>query len=231
MKALVFDSGPIISLALNGLLGMLPELKKAYNGSFLIPPSVKVEVVDRPLTTRKFGFEARRVNHLIMENVLEVVAHERAHSRMNDLLNAANNCFVAHQTPLQLLQSAEVEVLALARELHADAVVIDERTTRMLIEAPEHLQKLLEHRLDTTVSLQRSALERFRALLGEVTIFRSVELVTVAFDLGLLDRYQITSQKNNRERHDLLESLLWALKLSGCAISEYNIQQILKVER
>ncbi len=231
MRALVFDSGPIISLALNGLLWILPELKKAYNGRFLIPPSVKQEIVDRPLRTRKFGFEARRVQHLLAHSVLEVIDDQNVPSRTNDLLSLANTCFEAHDTPLQILQNAEVAVLALAREIHADAVVIDERTTRMLIEAPEHLQTLLATRLHTPTILQSSTQERFVALLGPVSIIRSVELVTVAYDLGFLDKYLLSPSAGRTERRDLLESVLWALKLSGCAISENNIQQILKLEK
>src|SRR3989338_9229383 len=151
MKIIVFDTGPIISFALNGILWLLPELKEVYNGRFVFPPSVRHEVIDRPLQSRKFGFEALRVNHLLRGGVLEVEESAAAKSSAEELLRLANSSFEAHGAFMVLVQFAEIEALALARELHAEAVVIDERTTRMLVEAPENLRSLLEKRLHTEI--------------------------------------------------------------------------------
>ena len=54
MKSLVFDSGPIISLATNNLLWVLEPLKNKFNGKFFITQAVKGEIVERPLETKKF---------------------------------------------------------------------------------------------------------------------------------------------------------------------------------
>ena len=54
MKSLVFDAGPIISLTMNNLLWLLDPLKVNFKGEFYIPMAVKGELVDRPLTTKKF---------------------------------------------------------------------------------------------------------------------------------------------------------------------------------
>ena len=58
MKALVFDSGPIINLALNNMLWILKPLKEKFKGDFYITESVKRECIDRPLTSKKFKYEA-----------------------------------------------------------------------------------------------------------------------------------------------------------------------------
>ncbi|KHO51294.1 MAG: hypothetical protein QT04_C0044G0003 [archaeon GW2011_AR11] len=58
MKALVFDSGPIISLTLNGLLWMLRPLKQRFKGDFCITKAVYGEIISYPLHTKKFKLEA-----------------------------------------------------------------------------------------------------------------------------------------------------------------------------
>ena len=36
MKYIIFDSGPIINFAMNGLLPVLKKLRKGFNGEFLV---------------------------------------------------------------------------------------------------------------------------------------------------------------------------------------------------
>lgn len=48
MKALIFDSSSIITLALNDLLYILEPLKAKFKGEFYITEDVKREVIDRP---------------------------------------------------------------------------------------------------------------------------------------------------------------------------------------
>ena len=54
MKYLIFDAGPIISLTMNGLLPILEKLKKVFDGEFILTPSVKSEVIDRPMRIKKY---------------------------------------------------------------------------------------------------------------------------------------------------------------------------------
>ena len=61
MKSLIFDAGPIISLATNNLLWILEPLKNKFDGKFYLTDAVKRELVDRPLETKKFKFEAIQV--------------------------------------------------------------------------------------------------------------------------------------------------------------------------
>ena len=58
-------------------------------------------------------------------------------------------------------------------------------------------------------------------------VIRSVELVTVAYENGILDRFitKIPDAKKN-----LLESVLWGVKLNGCAVSKDEIEQIIRIE-
>lgn len=74
MKSLVFDTGPIISMTMNNLLWLLEPLKSKFNGEFYITESVRRELVDRPLQTKKFKFEALQVLKYISKDVLKVVS-------------------------------------------------------------------------------------------------------------------------------------------------------------
>ena len=70
MRSIVFDTGPIISLTTNNLLWLLEPLKKKYKGHFHITSDVKRELIDRPLQTKKFKFEALQVMHIIKKGIL-----------------------------------------------------------------------------------------------------------------------------------------------------------------
>ena len=59
MKSIVFDTGPIISLTLNNLLWIIEPLHDRFGGEFYITKAVYKELIDRPLSTKKYKFEAR----------------------------------------------------------------------------------------------------------------------------------------------------------------------------
>jgi len=73
MKNLIFDSGPIISLAMARLLWILEPLKEKYGGKFYITPAVKRELVEHPLKIRRFEFEALQTYQLIKNNTLKII--------------------------------------------------------------------------------------------------------------------------------------------------------------
>ncbi len=55
-KAIIFDSGTLISFSMNGITRVLRELKGVFNGKFLITREVKKEVIDVPLKIKKFEY-------------------------------------------------------------------------------------------------------------------------------------------------------------------------------
>jgi len=219
MKELIFDSGPIISLAMNHVLDVLEPLKKSVNASFLIPSGVFSEIVEVPWEIKRFKFEALQVKLLIQNDVLEVVKV----GDVSGLLKLANTCFVAEGHPLTIIQQGEVEVLAFALE-HKCLAVIDEHVIRSLVEDPEGLRKHLSKKLHQTVS-RGPGLELFRKKTKGLRIIRSAELIAVALEKGLLDKYLLTEKG---ARKDLLDSLLWGLKTEGCALSENEIDELEK---
>ncbi|MBW3016799.1 hypothetical protein KY316_00360, partial [Candidatus Woesearchaeota archaeon] len=216
MKAIVFDTGPLISLSVNSLLWILYPLKKKFGGKFIITPEVKRELVDRPIRGKKYQFEALRIHDLLNEKVFEIHGSKQVAQRAKELMDTANSCFSVHGTNLKIVQLAEMESIAAALELKADAIVIDERTTRMLIESPGDIENILERKLSEDVKVDREMLRRFSETVKDIKVLRSTELVVAAYRLGLLDRYVTANQKvDKRMKNILLQSVLWALKLYG----------------
>ncbi|MBW2999423.1 hypothetical protein KY339_02020, partial [Candidatus Woesearchaeota archaeon] len=68
---------------------------------------------------------------------------------------------------------------------------------------------------------------RFAELTKKLTIIRSTELAIMAYELGLLDRYL---PKLPNPKKQLLEGVLWGLKLNGCAISGREIEKVVGLE-
>ncbi|MDP2750294.1 MAG: hypothetical protein Q8O89_05680 [Nanoarchaeota archaeon] len=229
-RSIVFDSGPIISLTTNNLLWILEPLKKQFNGEFLITAAVKKELIDKPLAIKRFKFEGLQVLQLINSGVLKVVEDDILNSRTDAMLELANKIFKAKDEWLNLVHYAEMQALAAAKFYNSQLFVVDERTTRFLIEDPRALRKVMEHRLKTPVAINEVNLNAFLDKTKEIKLIRSVELVAVAYRLGLLDKYLISDRSLGKAREQLLDSIIWGLKLRGCSISEKEIQEIVRQE-
>lgn len=223
MKSLVFDSGPVISLTMNNLLWLLKPLKEIFGGEFCIPEAVKLELVDEPLQTKKFKFEALQIQELIAGNVIRVLEDAPEKEETLALLDIANSCFRARGQDLTIVHYGEVASLVAAVDLNASALVMDERVTRELLEHPQHLAAIMEKKLKTRVQVDSSRLAELKKSTESISIIRSTELAAVAFEKGLLDRYAIEPV----QRKTVLESVLWGLKLDGCAINERGIKAII----
>jgi len=225
MKSLIFDAGPIISMATNNLLWVLEPLKKQFNGEFYITDAVRSEIVNKPLETKKFKFEAIQAQKLIEDGILQVIDNAFIREKTPDLLNTANEIFKARNSYIRIVHFAEISVIAAAISLNAIAIAIDEKTTRFLIESPNMIVEILRKTLHTPVFINENNLKEFKNAVSNIRALRSVELVAIAYEHGMLDRY-ITKIPDSRK--NLLESVLWGLKLNGCAVSEGEIEQILE---
>lgn len=228
MKSLVFDSSTIISLSLNNLLYLLPDLKHRFQGQFFITEAVKKELIDNPMHSKKFKLEALQIHQLILDNTIEIYG-QQLEKQTQHLLNLTNNLFKAENHFIRLVDKAEVESLALANLLKA-TYAVDERTIRMLIENPNELKNLFEKKLHTKITINNDNLKELQKEIN-VNIIRSSELGLVAYSLGLLKNL---TQKDHLTtynlKHELIDGILWGLKLNGCAISQEEIEQAEKTE-
>ena len=227
MKSLIFDAGPVISLATNNLLWVLEPLKKKFDGKFYITEAVRGELVDKPLETKKFKFEAIQVESLIEKGVLDVIDNNFIRENSPRLLGTANEIFKAYGNYMKIVHFAEMSVIAAAININSEAIVIDEKTTRFLIENPKLLVEILRKTLHTPISINENNLKEFNNTVKNIKAIRSIEIVTIAYELGLLNNY-ITKIADARK--DLLEGVLWGLKLNGCAVSRDEIEQIVRIE-
>ncbi len=211
---------------MNNLLWLIEPLNKAFKGQFYLPESVKSELIDQPLQTKKFKFEALQVQELITKGTLKVFDDDSTKTETLSLLNIANSCFSARGKNLNIVHYAEIASLVTVQQLNASALVMDERITRELVEHPLHLPKLMAKKLHTKISINKPMLEEFKRKTVNIKIIRSTELATIAFEKKLLDRYTTPATT----RKTVLESILWGLKLDGCAINERGIKAIIKAE-
>lgn len=221
-RDILCDSGVFISLTSGCLDGLLYFFAENYRFRFLIPPSVEYETVTRPLQSnlRKYLFSAVRIKDAMDDGVIVKVDAQVADDARR-LMNAANNMFFIKGKPMRLVQFAESELLAMAKALGLEHVLIDERTTRLLIEAPFRLKEHLEREFGVNVMVNKENLRQISSQVSMLRAMRSSELVMLASENGYFKHFQ------NLQR-EALEAALYKIKYSGCSISYGEIDEYLR---
>ena len=223
-RAIIFDSGPLISFSMNGIMDIVKKLKGIFRGKFLITSEVKKEVIDTPLRIKKFELEALKIKTLLDDGILELpgslgISDSEIEKADNEMLAIANSTFNGGGREINILDHGEASCLALSKILTSrgikNVIAIDERTTRLLAERPEELKSIFQERMNTKISIKTQNLKLFK----DFRIIRSAELAYVAYKKNLLDI------KNTL----LLDALLYALKFKGAAISGDEIEQIKRI--
>jgi len=217
MKYLIFDSGPLINFAMNGSLDILEKLKKEFDGDFLITKEVKQEIIDTPLTIKRFELEALQLKSLYDRGIIKLAditpkQVDELRKNRDEIMNTANTTFRTKKRYIHLIDKGESAVLALSRIVKPNLIVIDERTTRILCENPENLKKLLEKKLHTSITANKKNYSYFK----DYKVIRSTELAYIAYKKGLF----------NIKDSNALEAMLYALKYRGCSISEAEVEEV-----
>ena len=213
-KFLIFDAGPIISLSMNGLLDILENLKKEFRGEFILTPSVKKELVDNPLKIKKFELEAIRIKNLLDRKVLklssEFVKDNLLEKETRKVMEEINSSFLAYEK-INLIHEGEASCIAFSNLCRCEnLIVIDERTTRILTEAPDNLKAIMERKLHTKIRVKYNNLKN----LSKIRYIRSPEIVYIAYKKNLI----------NLKSPLLLDALLYSLKYKGASISSKEIE-------
>lgn len=225
MRSIFLDAGPIITLATNNLLHLFKEFKKNNNVEFFITPEVKKEVIDHPIKTKKFRLEAYQVNRLIEEKIIKIVDITKNDIKLtNELINNINKIYSANARELYIAHRGEIEIIAVALNRSHATLIVDERTTRQLIENPILIANRLEKKLHTKVHINYKLMEELHLQLNTLKVLRSVDLVSRAFELNYFNMLY----NNNKNKNNFLEGLLWACKLKGCAILDNEINEYMK---
>lgn len=224
MKTIIFDSGALITLTMNGLLHELRGLKKIFDGKFIITKEVKSEIIDKPLTIKIFELEGLQIKELLDEGILEMpsslgIKDEEISRKVPEILKIANSTFESNGENIHLIDLGETSCLALSRILTEkgtkNVIAIDERTTRMLGENPENLRKLIQGKVHSDIKAKKENYKFFEGF----KFIRSAELVYVAY------KKKIIQLKNGI----VLDALLYASRYHGCSISDDEIKEIKEI--
>ncbi len=209
---------------MNGLLDILEALKKNCNCYFIITSAVKREVIDRPLGIQRFELGALRIQSLLESGILKSpqalgIDETAIAEDTRELMDIANHYIQINGKWVSIVSEAEISCLALSDLLSKKGVdtliAIDERTTRMLCENPESLEKMMSEKIHQRVTLIAQNLQIFQ----KYRFIRSSELVYVAYKKGLV----------NLKGKNVLEALLYATKFHGAAISFEEIDVLKKL--
>lgn len=222
MKAIIFDSSTLINFAINGLLQEFRELRKLFDGKFLITGEIVGEIIDKPMKIKRFELEALKLKELITDKVVEMPSSlgidENKISRMTaEIMNLANNTFFGQGNAMHIIDIGESSCLALSRLLNEkeikNVLSVDERTTRLLCEKPENLMAIFQKKLHTDLKFKKENLKSF----VEFKFIRSAELIFIAYKKGIVKL---------RNHGNVLDALLYAMKLNGCSISDEEINEM-----
>ena len=222
-KDIICDSGVFISLTSSCLSEILYFFSNKKNVRFIVPHAVEDEMVNYPIRRKikRYLFSAIRIKDAIDDRVITKIEKRGVSPGGERIIELANNLFFLRGKPLKLIQRGEAEMLELAFELGIENLLVDERTTRMLIEAPFRLKEHLEREFGINVMLNKKNLSELSKHIGHFSVIRSSELITVAYECGFFKKYQEMEKA-------AYEAALYKIKFSGCSIGFDEIRNCLK---
>ena len=220
MATFLCDSSSLISLSNSCLYNIFYHLRAKFDCDFIITPSVYSESVIKPLQIREYSFSAHTINQLVKDGVVRIEEHAGLVAERDKLMSIANNLVFIGDKPLKLIQRGEAEALAYG---HGINLLIDERTTRMLVENPGQLIAHLRDEFRAVIQPNEQAFGAFKRYTRDMTMVRSTELLLVAYESGFFDRF--------RSKSDVLRAALYKLKYSGCSISFEEIDNFFTNEK
>ena len=225
MKAnyVLCDASSLISLTGSCLDNLLPFFQEKFGIRFLIPKSIEYEAVTRPLSfkSKVHNFSALRIKDMIHDSVIEVVS-ENAEEETKSLMKLGNNIFYARGRPVRLMHMGETEMLVLANRLQVSSLLMDERTTRILVEDPISMKKHLQQEFRANIMVNKKHLMDFSSKVKNLDVIRSTELLYLAYENGFLRHF------NDIEKQ-AAEAALYNLKYAGCAVSFNELKQYAKL--
>ena len=218
-RTIVVDSSSIITISDNCMIKVVRNLAQISGIKFVLPESVYEESVVRPLSIKRYELNAVRIKDAVQDGYISVVRTTQSVARaMDEIGEASDRICTAGGKALKLIQRGETEALALANELGVKTVLVDERTTRMLVEEPQNMHGVLERRHERKIVINPDAAHRFMGMFENFKIVRSVELIALAYESGAF------GEELHKSR-EALEASLWAAKYAGCAVSEDEIRK------
>ncbi|MBU0586582.1 hypothetical protein KJ780_03650 [Candidatus Micrarchaeota archaeon] len=225
MKDILCDASSLISLTDSCLAESIQFLTKKFNLSLLITDAIEYECIIHPLDlhTKEYSFSALRISDKVEKGFIKKISISPAIlAKRNEMLNAANNIFFARGRPITLAHNGEMEILALASELGIKSIFMDERTTRLLIEAPFKIKEHFEKEFRTHVMVNKTNLDKLNSLTKGMYVFRSTEFLAFAYENGFFNPY-------GKMKKQVYSAALYKLKYAGCAISYPELEELINL--
>ena len=219
-NSIVCDSSSLISLAEACLLDVLKFLKKYFRGKFIYPREVRYESIGHPMNMKEHALRALRLKEFEEAGYIVPISMD-IHEETKNLMDLANSIFTCKGKAIHLIDEGETAQIVLAKRLGIRYLLIDERTTRVLIEAPFKLKSHLEREFNKTVEVNQRLLDQFLEYVEGMSVIRSTELLVLAYQYGYFDKFGEFKLK-------ALESSLYTLKFSGCSVSFEEIEELMK---
>jgi len=214
--SVVCDSSSLISLTDSGLIGALMLVEQRMKGDLLVTAGVIGESITNPMKVPEYSFSAVRLKRALDSGAFGIV--EFSDNTFDRILNSANNMFYTSR-PFHLVNHGEAEMLAAAIDNSLTTLLMDERTTRALIEAPMELKNHLEEEFRIRINVNRDMYAEFKGMTDGLQVIRSAEIVALANEKGYFKKYKDLSDK-------AYEAALYAVKFNGCAIGFDEIKEL-----
>ncbi|MEM4133784.1 MAG: hypothetical protein QXO35_01855 [Candidatus Micrarchaeia archaeon] len=218
-NSVVCDSSSLISLTDAGLLGALMMLRKEIKGDLIITEGVIDESINTPIKKPEYAFSAIRIKRALKSGAFRIGKYEK--STYDEILRVTNNMFYTDR-PFHLVNHGEAEMLATAIDNKVGFVLMDERTTRMLIESPFELKKHIENEFRIKMNINDLLFRRFREMTAGINVIRSSEILALAKSKGYFKKF------GDLER-EAYKAALYALKFNGCSISFEEIEELSRI--
>ncbi|MCC7571353.1 hypothetical protein KO465_08550 [Candidatus Micrarchaeota archaeon] len=216
MESVVCDASSLISLSSSCYLNVLKLFKQKIQ--FIIPKAVEYECIIKPRSIKQFSLNSFKLSHLVKLGIITITEEDQ--SFLKDIMDTGNNIYYKQGKPIHLIDKGECGMIAYCIDRKVNYMLIDERTTRALIEAPHVLKKHFEKEFNVHITTNIENLEKFREMTKNINVLRSSELLILAYKKGYFDDYENPKK--------MLESSLNYLKYSGCALSFEEIDQFIK---
>lgn len=225
MDSIALDSSTLISLSQSCLVGALDFLSSKVKGRFIIPPAVRHEIVVHPMHVRRYSFSALRMGRLLQKNVIQVIEPPGIEQKAKELAHLANNLLFVHGRPIQLIQEGETQCLALLCLNQAGAIAVDEKTTRLLLEAPSVLlERTASEYRSNVVGFNQKNLRAWNALMPRVSVLRSAELIAIAARRGYFREYGELEEQ-------AMQSAIASVRNAGCSLTEKELDEYSVLEK
>ncbi|MEM3890230.1 MAG: hypothetical protein QXY17_02015 [Candidatus Micrarchaeia archaeon] len=218
-NSVVCDSSSLISLTDAGLLGALMMLRKEMKGDLIITEGVIDESINTPIKKPEYAFSAIRIKRALKSGAFRIGKYEK--NTYDEILRVTNNMFYTDR-PFHLVNHGEAEMLATAIDNKVEFVLMDERTTRMLIESPLELKRHIENEFRIKMNINEVLFRRFREMIAGINVIRSSEVLALAKSKGYFKKF------GELER-EAYKAALYALKFNGCSISFEEIEELSRI--